>query len=287
MMDDAILESMRRSSVDRLEGGNTYRCLSIAAMREISLSRGLANREISAAALEHGFLPLRYVKNIGTLGLDGQAKLLRSKAVLIGAGGIGGQSAELLARMGVGMLVLVDPDVFDETNLNRQNFACGAVMGMAKVDVVRERLKEINDDVEVAGMRVTADKDSLPAIIAGADVVMDGLDNLDDRLLLQDACAAAGVVMVHGAIAGSSLQVTTVFPGERGLTGFMPKPTPGDKARGIEVETGNPATTPMLAAAIQASEAVKVLRGRETTLRGKMLYLDTEDWTIEFIELNG
>jgi molybdopterin/thiamine biosynthesis adenylyltransferase len=286
-MDDGILEALSRASVNLLEGGTDYKCISGAAIREISQGRGVANREISAAALEQGFLPLRYVKNIGTLGLEGQAKLLRSKAVLVGVGGIGGQSAELLARMGVGMLVLADPDVFDETNLNRQNFACSVALGMAKVDVVRERLEEINDDVEVESRRVTADRDSLPGLIEGSDVVIDGLDNLDDRLLLQDACAAAGVVMVHGAIAGSSLQVTTVFPGDRGLTGFMPKPEPGEKARGIETETGNPATTPVLAAAIQASEAVKVLLGRENTLRGRMLYLDSEDWTVEFIELNG
>lgn len=286
-MEEAILDALRRAAVVRLEGDASYNCLSSAAMREIALNLGLSSREVSATAIENGFLPLRYVKNIGTTGLAGQAKLLRSKAVVVGAGGIGGQAAELLARMGVGMLVLVDPDVFDETNLNRQNFACGAVLGMAKVDIVRERLLEINNDIEVECKRVNADKDNLPGLIEDAGVVIDGLDNLDDRLLLQDACARAGVVMVHGAIAGSSLQVTTVFPGDAGLTGFMPEPKPGEKARGIEVETGNPATTPVLAAAIQVQEAVKVLLNRGTTLRGKMLYLDLEDWTIEFIDLNG
>jgi molybdopterin-synthase adenylyltransferase len=286
-MDDSALQALRRRSVDRLEGGTTYKCLSIDALREIASSSGVTGREISAAALENDLLPLRYVNNVGTLGLAGQAKLLRSNAVVVGAGGLGGQAAELLARMGVGKLVLVDPDVFDETNLNRQNFACSSVLGMAKVEVVRERLQEINDDVEVESRRVTADEDNLPGLIEGSGVVLDGLDNLNDRLLLQKACAAEGVVMVHGAIAGTSLQVTTIFPGDRGLTGFVPTPDAGEKMRGIEVETGNPSPTPALAAAIQTSEAVKVLLDRDATLRGKMLYLDSEDWTVEFIELNG
>jgi molybdopterin-synthase adenylyltransferase len=286
-MEDATLQALRRASLDHQEGGTTYKCLSIAALRDIASSSGMTGREISAVALENGLLPLRYVKNVGTLGLAGQAKLLRSKAVVVGAGGIGGQAAELLARIGVGKLVLVDPDVFDETNLNRQNFACGSVLGMAKVDVVRERLSEISEDVEVESRCVTADEGNLGGLIAGAGVVLDGLDNLDDRLLLQNACAAAGVVMVHGAIAGTSLQVTTIYPGDRGLSGFVPTPESGEKVRGIEVETGNPSTTPALAAAIQTSEAVKVLLNLDATLRGKMLYLDSEDWTVEFIELDG
>jgi molybdopterin/thiamine biosynthesis adenylyltransferase len=286
MMDEAALEALRGAAVERAEGGVTYRCLALARMRELASELGLSNRELSALALENGLLPLRYLKNIGTLGLDGQAKLLRSKAVIIGAGGIGGQAAELLVRMGIGTLVLVDPDVFDETNLNRQNFACGDVLGMAKVDVVRDRLLEINHDVEVTGMRVTADRDNLPGLIEGASVVIDALDNLDDRLVLQEACARSGVVMVHGAIAGSSLQATTIYPGDRGLADFAPLTRSGEKTRGIELETGNPATTPTMAAVIQVQEAVNVVLGRSPSLRGRMLYLDLEDLTMEFIELS-
>ncbi len=286
-MKEAVLEALREAAVDRLEGSTTCSCLSMRAIREIATHLGLPCRELAAIGLENGFVPLRYVKNIGTLGLEGQATLLRSKAVVTGSGGIGGQAAELLVRMGFGAVSLIDPDVFDETNLNRQNFACGDVLGMPKVEVVRDRLLEIDQDVEVTAHRLAADRDNLPGLLEGAGVVIDALDNLDDRLLLQEAAAKQGVVMVHGAIAGSSLQVTTIYPGDPGIASFVPPRVGTEKTRGIEVETGNPATTPALAAAIQVQEAVKALLGRESTLRGKMLYLDLEDWTFEFIELSA
>ena len=163
--------------------------------------------------------------------------------------------------------------------------ACSSALGRSKVDVTAERLGEINCDVDVIRHRVAAGRQNLPDMLAAVDVVIDALDNIDDRLSLQRACADAGVVMVHGAIAGTALQVATIYPGEAGLEGMLP-PTDGEgKAQGVEVETGNPATTPVLAAVIQVQEAVKVLVGTGTTLRGKMLYLDLEDWTFEFIEL--
>ena len=246
---------------------------------------GLSTRQVSVFALERGYLPLRYVKNVGTIGLAGQAKLLESRALLVGAGGIGGSAAELLARMGVGVIMIADPDTYDETNLNRQNFACADVLGRSKVDVAAERLLEINCDVDVIRHKIAADRENLPGLLEAADVVIDAIDNIDDRLTLQDACREAGVVMVHGAIAGTALQVTTIYPGDAGLEGVLPAAAGDGKSQGVEVETGNPATTPVLAAVIQVQEAVKVLLGTGTTLRGRMLYLDLEDWSFEFIEL--
>ena len=187
--------------------------------------------------------------------------------------------------MGVGTIMIADPDVYDETNLNRQNFACSSALGRSKVDVTAERLLEINCDVDVIRHRIAADAKSLPGMLSSVDVVIDALDSIDDRLLLQGACGEAGVVMVHGAIAGTALQVTTIYPGDVGLRGMLPPAAGEGKAQGVEVETGNPATTPVLAAVIQVQEAVKVLLGRGETLRGKMLYLDLEDWTVEFIAL--
>jgi molybdopterin/thiamine biosynthesis adenylyltransferase len=280
-----LLTSLQSSAVDRDEGDVHFRCLSIDAVAEAAGKHGLTTREVSVIALEHGMVPLRYVKNIGTVGLAGQARLLGSRALVVGAGGIGGAACELLARMGLGTIVLVDPDTFDETNLNRQNFCCGAAIGRPKVDVVADRLLEINCDVDVISRRMSADSNTLPTLISGADVVIDALDSLDDRLTLQKACAAAGAVMVHGAIAGTSLQVTTIYPGDTGLEGFVPAGETDERTRGIELETGNPSTTPVLSAVFQVEEAVKVILGIGTTLRGKMLYLDMEDWTLEFIDL--
>lgn len=286
-MDDQLEQALREAATQRDEGGVTYSCLSLESIRSLAPRFGLSSHELSAMALDEGFLPLRYVKNIGTMGLEGQARMLRSRVMIAGAGGIGGNAAELLVRAGVGRLALVDPDIFDETNLNRQNFACGDVLGMAKVEVVRDRLLEINHDVEVETHQVAGDKFNLPGLMSGAGVVIDALDSLSDRHVLQEACALSEVVMVHGAIAGSSLQVTTIYPGDPGLTLFAPMTDGGSgKVCGIELETGNPPTTPALAAAIQVQEAVNLIIGRGASLRGRMLYIDTYDWTVEFIDLD-
>jgi molybdopterin/thiamine biosynthesis adenylyltransferase len=281
----ALTEAIRAKSLEREEGCRLYPCLSLSDISQLSDDYGLSTRQVSIYGLERGFLPLRYVKNVGTVGLDGQATLLASRVLLVGTGGLGGTAAELLARMGIGALVIMDPDTFDETNLNRQNFACSGALGQPKVDVVAERLLEINCDVEVIRHRMAASADNLPGLIAGVDIVIDALDTIDDRLMLQRACREAGKVMVHGAIAGTSLQVTTVYPGEKGLAELLPETSDAGKARGIEVETGNPATTPVLTAVLQVQEAVKVLLGKGDTLRGRMLYMDIDSWTFEFIEL--
>lgn len=285
-MEEAVLEAIT-AAAGRPEGGSGPSCLSLEASGELSLRFGVDRREIAALALDNGIVPLRYLRNIGTVGLAGQAILLRSKVTVVGAGGIGGHAAELLARMGVGAVALLDPDVFEETNLNRQNFSCGAVTGMPKVEVVGARLLEINPDVRVEGRQLAVDSGNLPGLLGGSDAVVDALDSIDDRLVLQEACARSGVVMVHGAIAGSCVQATTIYPGDPGITAFAPPAPAGEKRRGIEVETGNPATTPAAAAAIQVHEVVNVILGRPSALRGRLLFIDMEDWTVDFIELDA
>lgn len=284
-MSDDLTKAFECAAAGRDEGGVTYSCLSLEDVHEIARSRGMSPGEVSARALESGFLPLRYAKNVGTVGLDGQAKLLRSRVVIVGAGGIGGNAAELLARMGVGSLLLVDPDVFEETNLNRQNFSAEDTLGSSKVEVVRDRLSTINCDVNVEAHRLAAVPENLPGLLSGADAAIDGLDNFYDRVQLQAACRDAGVVMVHGAIAGSSLQVMTIFPGDPGLESLVEPGSLEDKARGIEVETGNPATTPAMVAAIQVAEALKVILGRGEPLRGRMFYMDLSDLSVEFFDI--
>jgi molybdopterin-synthase adenylyltransferase len=281
----SILSSLEAAAVMREECGGTMRCVSHDAIEEAAGKSGMASREVSILALRNGLVPLRYVKNIGTLGMEGQARLLASRVLVVGGGGIGGAACELLARMGVGTVVVVDPDVFDETNLNRQDFCHTAVLGMPKVEVLRDALGAINPECDVVIRQIAATTENLPGLLAGADAAIDALDNIDDRLVLQDACSKADATMVHGAIAGTSLEVTAVFPGDPGIAAFAPVAEDGTKARGVEIETGNPAVTPVLCAAIQVSEAVKVLLGKDTPLRGRMLYMDTDDWSTEFIDL--
>lgn len=286
---DGMLHAMDEHLIEREEGGRKYRCLGLEDTRDLARRFDTHTREVGIFALENGVLPLRYAKNVGTIGLDGQARLLRSKVVVIGVGGIGGNAITLLARLGVGTIVTIDRDSFDETNLNRQCFAVEGVIGAPKVEAARRYVSEINRDVDIVSFHTDADRENLPRLITGAHAVIDALDSIDDRLVLQEACREQGVVMVHGAIAGTCLQITTIYPGDPGLEGVSGPPGrptgSAEKVRGIEVETGNPATTPAIAAGFQVQEAIKVILGCGETLRGRMLYLDIDDWTLEFIEL--
>lgn len=279
-------ERFHEASYEETEGGGTFRCLTFESIRRLADESGLTEREISIMALERGFVPTSMLKNIGTTGIDGQAALLRSRALVIGCGGIGGYVVELLARHGMGRIRVVDPDIFNESNLNRQNLSSRPALGRPKVEVARERIGDINSAIEVEAVQAEATRENLHSFLAGADVAIDALDNLDDRLALQECCADAGVVMVHGAIAGTCIQVSTIFPGDTGLGAFGAAPAEPDaeKTRGVELEVGTLTTTPALVATIEVIEAVKVVLGKGTPLRGDIHFLDTHDWLSHSLE---
>jgi molybdopterin/thiamine biosynthesis adenylyltransferase len=174
--------------------------------------------------------------------------------------------------MGVGRLVLVDGDVFVDHNLNRQVLSSEGNLGQSKARVAAERVREINSAVDVVAYAAYATQQGVVGMLDGADVVIDALDRLPPRLMLQDAAARVGVPMVHGAIAGMMGHVMTILPGDGGLRtlyggGTLPE-------RGVEVELGTPAPTPMLIAALQVQETIKVLTGKGELLRGRTMFID-------------
>lgn len=243
----------------------------------------LSVQQVETAALEARVLPVRYLRSLGTVGWDGQLRLLRATVAVAGCGGLGGWVIEGLARMGVGHLILVDRDVFEENNLNRQLLCTEDTLGQSKAMVARERVARVNGAARVTAHSVEATGKNLPDLLASAAVVVDALDTIPLRLTLQDAAAALGVPLVHGAIAGYVGQVTTVFPGDVGLraiygTGDVPE-------RGAEAQWGNPAATPMMISAWQIQEVVKVLTGRGEPLRNRLLYLDAETGQVEVFAL--
>jgi len=256
--------------------------LAVADVHSLAEEWGLSVREVELAALEIKVMPRRYLRSLGTVGWEGQKRLLRSRVTVVGLGGLGGYVSEALARMGVGELVLVDGDVFVDHNLNRQILSSNDVLGRSKAEVAKERIAHINPAVNVIPRSVYASAENLPSILKGCQVVVDALDNLPARLALQDAAQSLGIPMVHGAIAGFVGQVLTIFPGEPGLRGIY-----GDKPpeKGVEVEQGTPAATPMMVAAWQVQETLKILLHKGEPLRGRMLLMDAELGTAEFIEL--
>jgi molybdopterin/thiamine biosynthesis adenylyltransferase len=259
------------------------RVLSLECLDKLARDYGLSRREAELAALELGILPRRYLRNCGTVGMDGQLLLLRSCVAVIGLGGLGGYIVEGLARMGVGRLVLVDGDVFCDHNLNRQVLSQEDYLGRAKVEVAGERVREINGAVEVALYDEYASRDNLSDILRGVDVVVDALDRLPTRLMLQEMAAQAAVPLVHGAIAGGMGQVMTILPGDggvRALYGDGPVPE-----HGAEAELGTPPASPMMVAAWQVHEVVKILTGKGELLRGRLLFLDAMTSEVRVFDL--
>jgi molybdopterin/thiamine biosynthesis adenylyltransferase len=244
---------------------------------------GLTRRETELALLEAGILPQRYLRNHGTVGVDGQLKLLRSSAAVIGLGGLGGYIVEGLARMGVGRLSLVDGDVFNDHNLNRQLLSSEENLGRTKAAVADERVRRINSAVETISYACYATCENLPEILSGMDVVVDALDCLTTRLMLQEVAGQLGVPMVHGAIAGGMGQVMTVLPGDVGLRAlYGDGPVP---EHGAEAELGTPPASPMMVAAWQVHETVKVLTGKGELLRNRLLLMDASVGDVRILDL--
>lgn len=253
-------------------------------LREVALSLGLSRREAEVAALRERILPARYVRNLGTVGWDGQVALLQSTVGVVGAGGLGGWIIEGLARMGVGRLIIIDSDAFEENNLNRQALCREDNLGQPKVEAAEQRVSEINAAVEVVAHQVRVSTvEMMVHFLRGSSVLVDALDALPTRLALQRAAQQLSVPLVHGAIAGYVGQVMTVFPNDPGLLGLYGEgPVP---EHGIEVQWGNPAATPMMVAAWQIQEVVKLLTGRGQPLRHRMLFMDSEMAHIDILEI--
>lgn len=275
----AFAEAVERH-VKEIEG---IRTLPIPRLDEVAAEHGLSRLQVEIAVLKLGILPLRYLKNYGTVGLEGQVILLSSTVAVLGLGGLGGYVVEGLSRMGVGRLVLADGDVFCEHNLNRQVLSGEGNLGQSKVQVCAERVRRINRAVEVSIHPYYATRENLSQWLVGVDVVVDALDRLPTRLMVQEVAAKVGVPMVHGAIAGWVGQIMTVFPGDPGLRvlyGDGPVPE-----QGAEVEQGCPPASPMMVAAWQVHETVKILLDRGDLIRGRMLFLDAAVGEVRALEL--
>ena len=260
------------------------RVIHLREVQKLAAESGRSIREVELAALEAGVAPGRYLRNLGAVGMEGQAKLLRATAAIVGQGGLGGYVTEALARMGIGRLVLIDGDVFEEHNLNRQLLSAEAKLGAGKVQAASRRVAEINGAVEVISHAVMLDRENLLPLLDGADVVVDALDRLPIRLILQDGARALGIPMVHGSIGGFLGQVMTIFPEDQGLYALY-----GDREelpeQGVEVRLGTPAATPMAVAAWEAQEVVKILSDRGELLRNRLLMLDMESGASEVLRM--
>lgn len=218
------------------------------------------------------------MNNMPTISDSEQRTLLTKKVFIAGCGGLGGWIAEYMARLGVGEITLCDPDVFTETNINRQIGADMSVIGSSKVRVLKERLLKIAPSMRVNALEQKLCADNAASLLGGSDVVFDALDNVGARLELEDACSIEGITLVHGAVRGMTMQVAVVPP-ESGML------------RKLYGDASEPKTSSVLSfvpaccAAVQCAQAAMLLCGKPCPVSEKLLTADlmTMEWqTIEF-----
>ena len=211
---------------------------------------------------------------IPEVGSKGQARLLESKVLLIGAGGLGSPAALYLAAAGVGTIGIVDFDVVDASNLQRQVLHTTDRVGQKKVESARKTIGALNPDVTVLAFDEMLVGDNVERIIVGYDVILDGTDTFETRYLLNDAAVAAGIPVVHASVFRFEGQLTTFIPYEGPCYRCLyPTPPPPELAPGCSV-AGVLGVVPGIMGLLQANEVLKVLLGIGTTLAGRLLIFD-------------
>ena len=226
----------------------------------------------------------RYQRNLQALSENECHQLADKKAVIVGCGGLGGYVIESLTRIGVGTLTVIDADGFEPSNLNRQLLSQEDNMGMAKVQAAAKRINAINSTVRVETHKAWLGEENVRNLIAGADCVVDCLDNLMSRFWLAHGCLEESIPIVYGAIAGWFGQVCTVFPGDTSFaTIYGTIEGPG---QGVQKQEGNLPFTASATASFQAAEVVKLLIGRGELLRNRLLMIDTLTGIAEEMELS-
>ncbi|MGH1489705.1 MAG: molybdopterin-synthase adenylyltransferase MoeB [Acidimicrobiales bacterium] len=230
----------------------------------------------------------RYSRHIllPEVGEEGQQKLLDAKVLLLGAGGLGSPAALYLAAAGVGTLGIVDMDVVDESNLQRQILHNLDRVGDRKVDSARKTLTAMNPDLEVLTFDTRLGADNIMEILSGFDVVIDGADNFPSRYLLNDASVKLGIPVVHGSIFRFEGQVT-VFDPLNGPTyrDLLPEPPPPELAPSC-AEAGVLGVLPGIVGSIQALEAIKVILELGDSLRGRLVAFDALEMSFREYRLN-
>ena len=218
------------------------------------------------------------------IGLEGQRRLRESKVCVVGAGGLGSPILTQLASMGVGTLRVVDRDIVELSNLQRQHLYGVHVVGVPKVEAAEIRLRELNPFIDVEPVPLSVTPGNAERIIAGADVVVDALDSMRARYALNRATQRLGIPFVHGAVIMQVGNATTIIPGETAcLECFQ---------GGID-DAGLPSCAVMgvhpsiigLIASVQVSETVKLLLGEKPVLANRLLFADLSDLSLEKITL--
>ncbi|MGN6718464.1 MAG: molybdopterin-synthase adenylyltransferase MoeB [Candidatus Binatia bacterium] len=230
---------------------------------------------------------IRYSRHflLPEVGEDGQAKLLQAKVLMVGAGGLGSPAAYYLAAAGVGTLGIIDNDVVDVSNLQRQILHANDRVGMPKVESAKKTLEALNPDVKVVPYQAKLTSENIMEIIKNYDFVVDGCDNFPTRYLVNDACVLTKKPNVHGSIFQFEGQATVFYPGKGPCYRCLyPDPPPAELAPSC-AEAGVLGVLPGLIGVIEALEAIKLILDKGDSLIGRLLCFNTLTMEINTLKL--
>ena len=211
----------------------------------------------------------RYARTVGTLTQDEVSALHIKRVCIVGCGGLGGYIMEMLARIGIMNITAVDGDVFSESNLNRQLLCTEKNIGEYKAGCAAQRISQINSEVKICAHKVYLDEENAEEILRNHDVLIDALDNVPSRLLLEKHAEMLNIPLVHGAVREWFAQIAVVMPGDRMLSKLY--------GASANVPLSVPSFTPAFCASLQVSETIKLLCGKESSARSRFLIFDLYD----------
>ncbi len=284
MKEDMIKEIKTVAVPKKMPDGTSYHSISVEQTTTLANRFNVRDLTVEISALEADIVPERYSRNMKTYSTQDQATLLKSMVSVVGLGGLGGAATEILARSGVGTLNLIDGDTFEESNLNRQFFCTQDLLLKSKAGAAKRRVNEINSSIVVQQHNEFLQENNVVRILENSDAVIDCLDNLNSRFLLEGATKKAGIPLVSAAVAGVSGHVTSIFHQDQGLRLIYGEPERLPQ-KGAETSLGCLPQAVTIMAALETSEVIKILLKKGNVLRNRLLIVDLTDHTMEVLDL--
>jgi molybdopterin/thiamine biosynthesis adenylyltransferase len=265
-----------------VDPGRRVRVVGLDALRQLCRDMGLTLPEGARLAVAADVVPLPLLKNLHALSVAEQGRLLDATVLLAGAGGLGGYVLELLARLGVGRILVADGDGFEDSNLNRQLLSLADNLGHNKARTGALRARCSAPLIRVEPLEFFLDQSNLPTVLGGVDIVVDALGGIAPRLALHEAAGRAGKPVVAAAVAGWTALVGSELPGQVGISSLWTNPADADAEHAL----GSLAPAACLAATLQAVEVAHFLTKGELRLAGRMLHADLSGFLFEIYDLS-
>ena len=280
-----IINSVKIAAIKKkMPDGMHYACISTEVVGQGARHFKVKGRDIEITALEQNIVPDRYVRNMKTFSSKDQIALLKSRVCVVGLGGLGGVLVEMLARIGIGNLDLIDGDIFEDSNLNRQFLSSHSLLKTNKTEAAEKRIAEINPSITAQGHFEYLNQNNAHRLVQKSHVVVDCLDNIHSRFLLEKTSKKTGSPLVSAAVAGLSGHITSIFPEDAGLR-LIYGEAKDLTQQGAEVSMGCLSQAVTLIAAVEASEVVKIIIGKGSLLRNKLFVIDLMDNTMDVLSL--